>query len=250
LRRLSDELTKNTWDLIVDLTGNRYSAILAHRLRARHTLGFGGGEFGALYTTYVMDAERPGRHLSERPFRVIEPLLGEFAYPGVVKPPQPAEPYETAYRRYGIKSNNTIAVLAPGAGWPEKEWGVNNFSWIANKLHEMGYHCFVTGSPKEKDICLTLSHSLSNVTVSTDPLDKVIPLLSGASFFFGNDSGLGHLSAAFGIPVMVFFTGETPLHQYRPLGNYVKVFDVSLNSHTQNQIMAEISDMAGTAYEQ
>ena len=62
---------------VIDLTGNRYSARLTSRIGARWTLGFDGDELGFLYGKRVRNAERPGAHHSERPFRVIEALTGK-----------------------------------------------------------------------------------------------------------------------------------------------------------------------------
>jgi len=85
------ELRAIGFDLVIDLTGNRYSAYFTFLLRPVVALGFDGGELGWLYSQRVADAARPKRHLSERPFRVIEPLLsgwGEpFAYPRPLRPP-------------------------------------------------------------------------------------------------------------------------------------------------------------------
>ena len=75
IRRRARELRGIGFDLVIDLTGNRYSALFTWWLRPAASLGFDGGELGWLYSHRVADAERPGRHLSERPFRVVEPLL-------------------------------------------------------------------------------------------------------------------------------------------------------------------------------
>lgn len=149
MKRLAAKLAGQKWDIAIDLTGNRYSAILCHRLHARHTVGFDGGEFGGLYATYVRDAEQPGVHLSQRPFRVVQPLLGQFACAGKIIPPKPATDYQQAYRNFGLDSARPVIVIAPGAGWSKKCWGPRNFSEVAAILLGTERQVVLTGSPAE-----------------------------------------------------------------------------------------------------
>lgn len=228
LRRLSDKLNNDTWDLIIDLTGNRYSAILTHWIRARHTLGFDGGEFGALYATSVLDAEHPGRHLSERPFRVIEPLLGEFAYPDAITPPPIKESYGAVCKRYGFKPEAPLALVAPGAGWAEKEWGDNHFSQLARRLGQEGYVVALLDSPARRSRLDRIAQAASGesrkmVIVAEPSIDSGVTLLSGCALFVGNDSGMSHIAAAMGRPTLVIFTGETKPEICGPLGSNVHV---------------------------
>lgn len=224
LRRLGRELGKGMWDLVLDLTGNRYSALLAHWIRARHTLGFDGGEFGRLYATCVAEAERPGRHLSERPFRVIEPLLETFAYPETITAPQPRESYGAVCQRYGFKPEAPLAVIAPGAGWSGKEWGDEHFSRLARRLGQAGYAVALVDSPARRrrldSMATFVNDESATLVVVTEPtVAPALSLLSGCALFVGNDSGLGHIAAAMGRPTLALFTEETRPGICGPLGS-------------------------------
>lgn len=223
LRRLGDELGRSTWDLVIDLTGNRYSALLTHWIHARHTLGFDGGELGALYATSVRDAQRAGRHLSERPFRVIEPLLGTFSAPQRMNPPSPNEPQEARRRRCGLDPGKPVAVLAPAAGWPEKEWGDRHFSHIAYKLCRIGYSVVLIDHPAGRSRLETIAAAGGGadgaLRILVEPsIDPAMTLLSGCDLFVGNDSGLGHIAAALGRLTVSIFTGATDPALCAPLG--------------------------------
>ena len=42
------------------------------------------------------------------------------------------------------------------------------------------------------------------------PLDQVAKLIAGAQYVVGVDTGLMHLAAAFGVPLVAIFTGSDP----------------------------------------
>ena len=204
-RSRARQLRKIGFDLAIDLTGNRYSARLTWWLRPAASLGFDGGEFGWLYSHRVPDAERPGRHLSERPFRVIEPLLAargdSFAYRLPLRPPTPTCPPSDLKGRLGILGR-TYFVLAPGAGWPAKERPAERFIEVGAALQ-----CENPGRPGQ-------------------PIGRVVALLADAHGVLANDSGIAHLAAALGRPTAAVFTGATDPALCRPLGpgDCAKVF--------------------------
>ena len=49
------------------------------------------------------------------------------------------------------------------------------------------------------------------------PLDRMASLIAGASFVIGVDTGLLHLAAALGVPLVAIFLGTEP-GQHGPLG--------------------------------
>lgn len=251
LRRLSGLLGDGAWDVVVDLTGNRYSALLSHWIGARHSVGFDGGECAALYATRVAAAERPGRHLSERPFRVIEPLVGAFKYPPVMKAPCPQDSYETVSGRYGLGPGRPVAVVAPGAGWPEKEWGDEHFSRLAHRLAASGHDIVLMDSPARRDRLAKIAQAVggeSRIVVVAEPdINAALSLLSGCALFVGNDSGLGHVAAAMGTPTCVLFTGETEPAICGPLGPHVHVLPAGEAEQVYDELAALLAPGPGVA---
>ena len=56
-----------------------------------------------------------------------------------------------------------------------------------------------------------IAAALSNAEVpERQPLDRVARLVAGASFVIGTDTGLLHLAAAFGVPLVAIFVGSEP----------------------------------------
>lgn len=235
LWRLGRELHQQNWDLIIDLTGNRYSALLTHWINAKHTIGFDGSEFGGLYATKIDNAERENTHLSERPFRVIEPLNGDFACSGNIIPPKPALSYEDACTTYNINPEIPLAIIAPGAGWAAKEWADDNFCQLGTKLINSGYRLALIDSPDKRERLRNIAAKLpqqQTAIVAEPSLDNALAIIAGCSVFIGNDSGLGHIAAAMGRKTISIFTGDTDPQLCGPLGTDAH----AINADTPEQI--------------
>jgi ADP-heptose:LPS heptosyltransferase len=229
IRRRARELGRLGFDLAIDLTGNRYSAAFTYWLRPAASVGFDGGELGWLYSLRVADAERVGRHLSERPFRVIEPLLGEgaeaFAYRLPLRPPEATRPAGEVREELGV-AGRSYFVLAPGAGWPAKEWPPERFI-EAGRCLAGGGAVVVVGSAAEEALCRRLAGGIPGAKTWTGrPIGEVVALLGEARGVLANDSGVAHLAAALGRPTAAVFTGATDPQLCRPLGQAecVRVF--------------------------
>jgi len=227
LKRKAAVLRERKFDLAIDLTGNPYSAYFTWALRPAVGLGFGGGALSWLYSLRVTDAAREGRHLSERPFRVIEPLLGAqapsaFAYALPLRPPPATCSFAEAAKESGLQSKRLFMVV-PGAGWPEKEWGAENFAAVARDLSASGAELVISGSAAQLPLLEKVAREAGGACVSTAPVGRTVALLQAAEGVLCNDSALGHLAAACGVRVAVIFTGATDPQWYAPLGHPGKV---------------------------
>lgn len=227
IRRRAEDLrrTLDPIDLVVDLTGTRYAAYFAFHLRPSRAIGFDGGGLDWLYTHCVREAQRPGRHLSERPFRVVEPLLGHFAHVLPLRAPQP--PCDPGAVLAGLKIEGPrVHVLAPGAGWPEKEWPAERFIAAGQLLAERGAAVVVTGSPAQRALCDRVAKGIPSAKTFLEPVGPLVALLSKTAGVLSNDSAVAHLGAAIGCRTAVVFTGATDPVQYAPLGTQgnVRVF--------------------------
>ncbi len=215
----AQRLREMNFDLVIDLTGNRYSAAFAFLLRPKCSVGFGGDELGWLHSHNIRDAQRPGRHLSERPFRVIAPLLGgEFAYSRPLLGPQTDHDPRQVLREMGLW-RLPYYVLAPGAGWAAKQWPAGKFHALAMALAQTGVAVVVAGSAAEAPLCAAVADGVWGATVITgEPLGKIVPLIQAARGVAGNDSGIVHLAAGSGVPTAAIFTGATDPAICGPLG--------------------------------
>ena len=217
IARKAGQLRSNRFDLVIDLTGNRYSAAFSYLLRPAMSIGFDGGELGWLYSRRVSDAERRCQHLSERPLRVIEPLLApqamEDALAMPLRPPSPTCQAADVLEELGVAPGR-YCVIAPGAGWPAKQWPAQRFIEVGMALAQRRQAIVVVGGLNQADLCNRVAGSIAHSkTYVGQPIGRVVALLSEAAGVLGNDSGIVHLAGAMSRPTAAVFTGETdPAH--------------------------------------
>ncbi len=96
------------------------------------------------------------------------------------------------------------AVLHPFGSAPDKVWPAEGFCELARYLRLWNIEPAFLGS-KQDDVSL-----FKEYRVFQEPLQRAISLISGASFFVGNDSGPAHLAAACGVPSVVLFGLSNP----------------------------------------
>ena len=91
------------------------------------------------------------------------------------------------------------AVIHPYSGSPKKNWPLDNYREVAEWL-EKRMPVYWCAGPEEP---------LEGAT-RFDRLDDLARWLAGARLYIGNDSGITHLAAAVGAPVMAIFQSTDP----------------------------------------
>ena len=197
---------RKKYDVIADLGGNRYSALFAYWCRAEFISGFNGDEFGFLYDVRTPDELHDGKYLGLRAsLSVIYNFnLPQDEYEKIVVEQPITEKTADFYRnKYSLPDSKTV-LLAPCAGWTEKEWGDNNFCELAQLFIKDGYSVFFIGSPAEYKRLAKCCPDGADI-LKTENLADTIGVISCTDIFVGNDSGLTNIAATF---------------------NYCKVFDI------------------------
>ncbi|NIO03706.1 MAG: hypothetical protein GTN74_03575 [Proteobacteria bacterium] len=126
----------------------------------------------------------------------------------------------------GIDPDGLLIVAHPGSGSPAKNWSVANFLYLAKRLFTayMAQVLFLVG-PGEEEIKKDLRRPLgSRLPVIFDgfPLPQVAAILERCQVFVGNDSGMTHLAAAVGVPVVAIFGPSDPI-RWVPKGSEVRL---------------------------
>lgn len=114
-----------------------------------------------------------------------------------------------------------MALIVPGAGWAEKEWGTDNFKKLAVYLALRGLDVVLSGSEKERDLCNKIADGIGRVVIGN--LEETLQIAAGCTVFIGNDSGVSHIAASFGRPCISIFTVTEPA-LCAPLGKQSFVF--------------------------
>lgn len=106
-----------------------------------------------------------------------------------------------------VSERSRMLVVAPGAAQPNKIWSPERFSEVCDRwLARDGTSVVVVGGEGDRDaanrIRVSESGRLFNLC-GAGSLPLVAALVERARVFVGNDSGLSHLAAATGVPVVV-----------------------------------------------
>jgi ADP-heptose:LPS heptosyltransferase len=116
-------------------------------------------------------------------------------------------------------------VIHPGSGSRTKNWPVDRFVALAAALAAEGPIVWVVGPVEEESgiVAATAAAAIPGATSWRElPLEDLARHLAGARLFVGNDSGVAHLAAAVGCPVVVLFGASDPL-VWAPRGKSVTV---------------------------
>ena len=109
----------------------------------------------------------------------------------------------------------TIVGLGPGAVYgPAKRWHPERFAVIGDwAVERWNAVVILMGSKREMDICKEVSQAMKYQPVNfcgRTSLGEAMGLLQKCRFFVTNDSGLMHIGAALGVPMVAVFGSTNP----------------------------------------
>lgn len=135
-------------------------------------------------------------------------------------------------------------ALHPGSGSARKNWSTRGFSetirWIKN---ETEYEAILITGEADAQPSLRLHQELGSdcpLELHQLPLQQLVSVLQSCRLLIGNDSGVSHLAAAAGIPVLALF-GPTSPEVWRPLGNRVRI--LRFEHATPERVYEEIREL-------
>jgi heptosyltransferase I len=105
--------------------------------------------------------------------------------------------------RYGLLLHATARAEK---FWPEEHWVA-----LGKRLNRNAELRLLWGTDTERVRSERIAAAISGARVEErKPLDQVAALIAGAQFVVGVDTGLSHLAAALGVPLVAIFTGSKP----------------------------------------
>ena len=209
---------RKKYNIIVDFGGNRYSALFAHWCKAEFISGFNGDELGFLYDVRTPDDLHSKKYLG---LRASLSVIYNFNLPQeeydkiIVEQPAPENSADFYKQKYNLPDSK-IVLLAPCAGWQEKEWGDDNFRTLAEVLLKDNFAVYFVGSPAEYarlEKCCPPGTEI----LKSESLADTIGIISCADIFIGNDSGLAHIAATFPACRVVEIYSSTLMYLGAPL---------------------------------
>jgi heptosyltransferase-1 len=202
------------YDAILDTQGLLKSALVA-RLARGPVHGFGPRTAREPFATRFYAATYefpPADHKIERYRAVAARALGYTPQPGVeygmVAPPAPA-----------FASRERYCVLLHSTARAAKLWGEERWIETARALEAHGLVCMLPwGADDERARAERIAGALTRAVVPPRmSIEEAAGLIGCAAAVLGVDTGLMHLAAALGVPVVGIFCDSEPLDA-KPLG--------------------------------
>ncbi|AUN95680.1 lipopolysaccharide heptosyltransferase II [Pseudazoarcus pumilus] len=107
-------------------------------------------------------------------------------------------------------------AFMPGAEYgPAKQWPLEHFAALARELVARGRDVWIVGSGKDHDAGEAIAQAAGSGVINLagrTTLGDAVDLLAMAEAAVTNDSGLMHVAAAVGVPLVAIFGSSTPDH--------------------------------------
>jgi heptosyltransferase-1 len=108
-------------------------------------------------------------------------------------------------------TDSRYALLLHATARPEKLWPEEHRIALGRRLGRNSELRLPSGTDLERARSERIAAALPGARVEERrPLDQIAALIAGAQFVVGVDTGLLHLAAALGVPLVAIFTGSKP----------------------------------------
>ncbi len=227
--KIVGDIRRRKFDFIVDL----------HSLPETNLLGFLSGAKSRLYANRESRSldrlarfpikpplEDKSKHLTDRYLDVLLPLGIKTAKREIiVEPPMKDRDFAAELFKKNNLENAKPAGLFPGAGNPSRRWDLARFAELARLLSERENAApIVFLGPEEHDWREKVIEVFPPETVIIEKLNlaQLIAALSFLRVLVSNDTGVAHLGALAGAPLVIVMEKDAPL-EFLPLSRHLEV---------------------------
>ncbi|MEQ1833818.1 MAG: glycosyltransferase family 9 protein, partial [Candidatus Eisenbacteria bacterium] len=222
-RRLEDLVSMSAEledrDLVVDLHGSVRTRVLAFRLPAPVLRLRGRRLERERWVRARWTRPAPLPHATARYAEVLAPLgLAAAEPPRLTLDPEAAAWAEVQHGGFGRRE---VVALCPGARHATKCWPEERWCELEAALAEAGVARVVLTTPAERRAMPRLAAQVSGgegAVWATESLERSIAWLSRCTLAVTHDSGLMHVAAACGKPVVALFGSTSPVLGFAPCG--------------------------------
>jgi heptosyltransferase-2 len=133
--------------------------------------------------------------------------------------------------RLGLDRARPAAALCPGAEFgPAKRWPARYFAELARGLAARGRTVWLIGSQADRQTGAEIEHAAGNACrnlCGETSLAEAVDLLASCSLVVSNDSGLMHVAAALGKPLIALYGSSSPAYT-PPLSANARILKLDL----------------------
>ena len=131
----------------------------------------------------------------------------------------------------GLPAAARPVIFCPGAEYgPAKRWPAHHFAALARRLASTDFPVWVLGSAKDAPVGDAIAQQAAGAALNLcgkTNLEQAIDLLAGARCVVTNDSGLMHVAAAVGVPLVALYGSSSPGYT-PPLSAHAKILTLGL----------------------
>ncbi len=208
---LVHDLRSANYDLAIVFSQSAECALLAYATRASRRLGFVNTSLGWLLTERVPFFHPPSTANNLRLVEAAGAICTKKDYSGLLSVPASiGELGRKLLVSRGIPESDCFAVIAPGTSKRRrlKEWTDEGFAEVAKFLDTQGIRVVAVGAIANEEI-VQLCPSVIDLGGQTS-IAEAASVLANCEFLVGVDSGILHLCAAMGKPVVGLYGPTNP----------------------------------------
>jgi ADP-heptose:LPS heptosyltransferase len=184
------------------------------------------GEYYACLPGYVLSSRRPQgviarpRGIGARAMSLASAAFGDKADGSGSLPVSGAARADALHH---LPPPASYVGLAPGSREARKNWPLERYTAVANALVAQGHvPVFILGPFEQRWLDELRASVPQALFPDIDPIDRTLAVIARLSLVVANDSGMGHMTAALGVPLVSLF-GPTEAERWRPFGGDVRV---------------------------
>ena len=219
LIKIVGELSSRKFDLAICGRGDIRNNILLFFIQATRRVGYdftGGGYF----LTDVVDKRSSRKHRINDWNRILAYLGLDMvnSYPQICITKDESNQADKFIMDQGIKSNDLIIGIHPGARVDTRRWPLDRFASVVKHLNDkFNVKIIIFVSPDGYGEGIS-----GNIIKAKVPLRELIALINKVSLFICNDSGPMHIATALNTPVVALY-GPTDPQWFGPYGGVHKI---------------------------
>ncbi|MDF1782483.1 MAG: lipopolysaccharide heptosyltransferase II [Alcanivoracaceae bacterium] len=143
------------------------------------------------------------------------PSLSDITYPHFNVNPSDAD---AARMNLGLSQSLPVMALCPGAEFgPAKRWPDEHYAALATKQLQEGWQVWIFGSAKDREVAELIVAQVPEkfrnrvkILAGQTSLAEAVDLMAQANVVISNDSGLMHIAAALGRPLVAVYGSTSP----------------------------------------
>ena len=227
-------MRKRDFDLGIDLQGQAKTAICLRMAKPKKRIASKGHDFLSQKLNPVLSTTRGQMHTIEHSMMALREL-GDFS--SDIRFVMPSLEKEQSRVCGLVKGDRPLATISISTGQVKKQYPVEGWVEVAKGLMQRGYEVAFLGG--RGDPASPLPEALN--WVGTLNLSEAMAAVKLSAIHLAADTGTGHMSAAYGVPVVSVF-GRTKTYWYRPYTTNGIVLDGQGSMNITPQQILEAAD--------